>query len=546
MTRPALKSGCVAILALLTGCQDTPTQPVTALVSQALPLGTTFPKYLTLGQPTRITLGWTPLSPQVRVSGRLLPATVSGNVLTFSVPAPKPAADGTLAGGGWGGPQSLSVTDGARQASGTVYVLGRSYLYNNAPGGVLFLLGPGRSPAELSTALQGAGIPVTLTRSTPLGGPGPCQGTLVEGLSAGISFEAVLEQLDDAAAMNPGLILGVNPRTTGSVGEDSVPMNATREISVSAAQSRGYTGKGAIIAVLDTGIAQNSDGLAQFNLAGAPVTTSRLLPGRQFTPAAEQDSTLAGVTRDDYTVGGVIQGHGTQVASLAAGNTYGVAYSASVLPVKVCDKSGRCRVSDVIRGVCSALNQANSLGRLGNLVLNLSLGGDTGDFERDILKVILSGAIDLGVPVAASAGNDWDDYQNVPIYEPRNYPAALNLGGLLGVGAVQKLKSDPTRLRTSLYSDRGPWVDILAPGTSVLAVNPYGLRTDTNRGTSFATPQVAGGLALWRQKLPQARPAELQAQLVSAADTTRVVTTGMDAELDPYKLNRLLSFLSSP
>ena len=192
------------------------------------------------------------------------------------------------------------------------------------------------------------------------------------------------------------------------------------------------------------------------------------------------------------------------------------------------------------------MGQADARARLGRLVVNLSLGGDTGDFERDILRAVLRQAGTLGVQIVASAGNDWDDYLNQPVYEARQFPAALDVAGLTAVGAVQKLASDPAHLRTSLYSVRGAWVDLLAPGTLVWASGPKGQSSSANQGTSFAAPLVAGGLALWRQKYPQASALQLQDLMVRSASTQRVLSPDSVAEADPYKLTRMLDLFAAP
>lgn len=504
--------GWTALLALLGACDR--------LTTHSLP-----PRYATLGKSVTLTLGWTPAQPQVKVAGKALGSQVQGNAVVFTIPAPTPNQDGTYSGGGWGGPQTLEVLDGQHRATGTLYVLGRSYLAAGSPPTALLLSAPGATKDQISQFLAGTQLPFSTT-ITPLGGPGVCAGSLVEATYTGTSssFEEVLSELDRRAAGRPDVILGVNPISTWGTGAEYTPLDGREEVAAPAAHARGLTGKGTLIAVLDTGV-----GLQSFSEWG-----SRLLPGKRFTAAGESEYTgddyvgnLAG--EDGVPTGGQAQGHGSQVASLAAGNQFGVAPGAEVLPVKVCDPQGRCRTSDVVRGVCWALGYADARfkGDLRPLVLNLSLGGDTGGFERDVLELILKQAIELGVTVVASAGNDWDDYLRGALYEPRSYPAAFDLGGLIAVGAVRKPAGSAT-LEPSAYSNRGAWVDLLAPGSLVKATDAYGQPRDTNRGTSFAAPLVAGAVALWRQKLPGASPLELQNKILENASTGRVTLPEAD------------------
>ncbi len=539
----------VAALLLLTGCQAVLPQPTSGAAPTAriqglgLTLQRTFtparlPKYVTLGNPTKATLNWTPVSPQVYIAGRLLPSTRVGSVVSFTVPGGSQ--------GGWGGPQTLEIRDGANTVGRTTYVLGRSYLADQ-PGGLLFLLAPGRTQADLQRILDK--YKVGITSFTPLASSSACQGSLAEASFGGSAaeFEALLEQLDLYAAQNPGVILGVNPRTISSTGASPTqpdpslaPMKAAEVIGAPKAAARGLNGKGSLIAVLDTGIGMPGVGV------GLKPFGSRLLLGQQFTRESQLNLNLAKVTDDDFRAAGASVGHGTQVASLAAGVPYGVAPEASVLPLKVCDAAGQCRVGDIVRGLCWALSTAQGQNQLGSLIVNMSLGGDTGDFERDVLRTVLSQTAKYGVQLVASAGNDWTEYLSGALYEVRQYPAALNLSNLTAVGAAEQPVADPAHLRTSRYSVRGSWVDVLAPGTLVWANGPDGKESSSNQGTSFAAPQVAGALALWRQRYPADTAPALQERLRQAASVTRVLKPDPQAEADPYQLTRLLDVGSAP
>ena len=536
----------VAALLLLTGCQAVLPQPAAdarqtpqsqgeSLRAQIF-LPARLPKYVTLGNPARATLNWSPASPQVYIAGRWLPSTRVGSVVSFTVPGGSK--------GGWGGPQTLEIRDGANTASRTTYVLGRSYLADQ-PGGLLFLLAPGRTQADLQRMLDK--YKVGITSFTPLDSL-----LRLPGLTRRGQFRRERFRLRGAAgtarpyaAQYPGTILGVNPRTISSTGAapaqpdpSLAPIYAAKVVGAPQAAARGLNGQGSLIAVLDTGIGQAGLGLKPFG--------TRLLPGQQFTRESQLNPNLAGVTDDDFRAAGASAGHGTQVASLAAGVPYGVAPGASVLPLKVCDAAGQCRVGDIVRGLCWALSTAQGQKQLGSLIVNLSLGGDTGNFERDVLRTVLSQSAKYGVQVVASAGNDWTEYLSGALYEVRQYPAALNLSNLTAVGAAEQPLADPAHLRTSRYSVRGSWVDVLAPGTLVWANGPDGKDSSSNQGTSFAAPQVAGALALWRQRYPADTAPALQEKLRQAASLERVLKPDPQAEADPYQLTRLLDVGSAP
>ncbi len=70
--------------------------------------------------------------------------------------------------------------------------------------------------------------------------------------------------------------------------------------------------------------------------------------------------------------------------------------------------------------------------------------------------------------------------------------------------------------QTADFSTRGTYVDVAAPGAGVTSGTPQG-GTLNFEGTSFATPQVAGALALWRQVNPQLASDALASQLTAQA-----------------------------
>jgi subtilisin family serine protease len=66
----------------------------------------------------------------------------------------------------------------------------------------------------------------------------------------------------------------------------------------------------------------------------------------------------------------------------------------------------------------------------------------------------------------------------------------------------------------SSFSNFGPEIDILAPGTNITSAWHTGSNDiNTISGTSMATPHVAGVVALYLEKFPKSTPEEVQAGL---------------------------------
>ncbi|MFZ5916577.1 MAG: S8 family serine peptidase [Chloroflexota bacterium] len=204
-----------------------------------------------------------------------------------------------------------------------------------------------------------------------------------------------------------------------------------------------------IIAVIDTGVDLDHPDLA-----------AKLVDGYDF---ANLDTT----PDDDH-------GHGTHVAGITAAVTdnslgvAGLAWQASIMPVKVLDSSGSGWLSDVAGGIVYAADN-------GAQVINLSLGGPDSD---STLSEAIDHAHDQGVFIAAAAGNNGNN--------TLLYPAAEE--HVVGVAATD---SGDAR---AYFSNYGAHVDIAAPGVSIYSTYPGSYATMS--GTSMATPFVAGLAAL--------------------------------------------------
>jgi subtilisin family serine protease len=197
-------------------------------------------------------------------------------------------------------------------------------------------------------------------------------------------------------------------------------------------------------------------------------------------------------------------GHGTFVASIAAGsptNGEGIAGfggQAKLLILKASDADGMFTEVDEAAAVVYAVNH-------GAKVINLSIGGSqTTAVEREALQY----AADHGVLAVAAAGNEYK--QGNPV----EYPAALlQPYGSRGRGGWGLSVGATTRARTrASVSNTGSWISLAAPGEHVFgAISSSAMTGDWPRdtlpgslgglygfssGTSFSTPQVAGGAAL--------------------------------------------------
>lgn len=189
-----------------------------------------------------------------------------------------------------------------------------------------------------------------------------------------------------------------------------------------------------------------------------------------------------------------VAGHGTQVAGVVAAvsnngiGVTGVTWDSPILAVRVSDDDGFSTSRDIAAGILWAVGR-------GAKVINVSFAPL---WSNTIVRSAARQAFNRGALVVVSAGNGGG------LTRSRGYREALFVGAVDEGGELAS------------FSDRGPFVDIVAPGTSIRTTS-MGSTYRRPSGTSFAAPIVAGAAALAWSANPDLRPVTIVNALIDAA-----------------------------
>ncbi len=201
-------------------------------------------------------------------------------------------------------------------------------------------------------------------------------------------------------------------------------------------------------------------------------------------------------------------GHGTAVAGVAAAkdNKMGLVGTAPGAPLRIIrtlNAAGYSNESRMIKAI-ELVTERKMANPARPVVMNLSFGAYIGSAAFTAMDEAVQAAINAGVTVVVSAGNDGMD---AALFSPAHVPDAIT------VGAHNKDK------KFSSFSNHGALVDLLAPGDrlEVLFAGSEPNKLMRESGTSFAAPHVAGAAAVVLARNPTWTPKQVRDVLVGMA-----------------------------
>ena len=284
--------------------------------------------------------------------------------------------------------------------------------------------------------------------------------------------------------------------------------------------SRGYTGSGWYVAILDTGILRTHEFFAGKTIVEACFASGEDGSGADSTGDCpngnnSQTGTGSAAPHPSLYVG---YDHGTHVAGIAAGHKadetlHGVAKDAGIIAIQVFSRfPSEIEVgswpSDQILGLeyIYALRSTYNIG-----AVNMSLGGDryydqsTCDSDGSARKTIIDSLRAVNIATIIASGNN-------------GYCDSLGIPGCISSAVAIGATTDAD-VETSFNNYHPTMMDIFAPGYAVYSsVASSDTAYASKNGTSMATPHVTGAWTLLRQ----AKPTASVTQILSAVLGTGV------------------------
>ena len=308
-----------------------------------------------------------------------------------------------------------------------------------------------------------------------------------------------------------------NEETRGTQAATGTIAQHVTQIKADKVWDLGYTGKGVVVAVLDSGSNLNHADIKD-HLWNGNGKYGYNVHSTNSTPLDEGSN-----------------GHGTHCAGIVCGDgtsgqKTGIAPDATLMTIKIIG-GGRCTAQNLVEGVQKAAE-------LGADIISLSVGRENPDENRALFRQTFTNLLQSNIAAAVACGNDGNTAISVPhnVRTPGDCPppwihpdqqgnANNNLTSVISVGAVNEnnvvspssSKGPVTWQNIAGYNDYpyNPGIGLIRPDIAAPGENVYSLNVNNNNGywgksgTSQAAPCVAGVMALMLEKNPDLTPADL-------------------------------------
>jgi subtilisin family serine protease len=215
-----------------------------------------------------------------------------------------------------------------------------------------------------------------------------------------------------------------------------------------------------------------------------------------------------------------ISRHGTHVAAILGGNTYGVAKGVTIHPVQTPSDRSALLLTEWISmiGWIITIHETSSEPAVVNMTMLYGNATTTQDMYEALEDAVMS-LIEAGFVFVASAGNAGTS--NLP--PPASYPEVITVGAIDKDDVVGEwFNPFLGEEGTWVASNNGLGIDIWAPGVGIKSASDTSPYFEVMSGTSMAAPHVAGVAALYLEANPTAGHDEVKSYLLNTATMGKI------------------------
>ncbi|MDX6501475.1 MAG: aqualysin 1 [Blastocatellia bacterium] len=263
------------------------------------------------------------------------------------------------------------------------------------------------------------------------------------------------------------------------------------------------------------------DGVYRYNRTGQGVDAYIIDSGILLSHNEFGGRAIGGYDWDPNNLTGVdCYGHGTHVAGLLGGRTYGAAKNVRLYAVRIADCNGSSTAYVALSGVDWAISHYDVQVPRRPAVMNISYAFSYYDYYAGSLDYAVNTAIDHGITVVVAAGNFNGFTGGTSPQGSGN--AVINV-------AATDINDVRAQFGNGYASNFGGLVDLFAPGKTIPSAGISSNVAVVNMsGTSMASPLTAGVAAMYLEAFPAALPATVSNAIVNNA------TPGVVQDADPY------------